>query len=547
MTHGHDGRRGTPAAAASVANPDLPTPSGPERVRLAATAFVVAALTFILYLASLAPSLTWAHDGADGGELLAAAIVNGVPHPPGYPLYTLLLRGWLATVGWIAPASDIAWRGNILSALTAALAVALTVVTVPAVLPATSRRVLWAGIAGLALGVSPLLWSQAIITEVYALHMLFVALLGWATLIGVRRGLWWLAPPVALGAAHHLTLLLLLPAVLYYVWSDGRSTRRALTAILWMGIGLAVGALMYLRIPLAARQVPPINWGYADSWEGFWWLVSGAAYRANVFATPPGTILEQLGAWAATLGRQATPVGLVLAVIGLGAWDQQQPRLRTFALLWIVPVSVYAIGYYTRDSYIYLLPVTWMLMLCVASGLAQVDAWLGPRWKLAAPALALFCLAGLSAATAWNWPTVALRGDHEARDYLRGAAEALEGNSIIISRSDAETFALWYGTWADKSLSDAAPGLLPVNDALYQFDWYKRLQHDLNPNVAGVGMSVQALIDANAASARFFWQRSCRLCRMTRCRKRRPCGAICRKNEARTLGRSLIGIADLFR
>ena len=39
-----------------------------------------------------APGLTWAHFGADGGDLLAAAAVHGIPHPPGYPLYLLLLR-----------------------------------------------------------------------------------------------------------------------------------------------------------------------------------------------------------------------------------------------------------------------------------------------------------------------------------------------------------------------------------------------------------------------------------------------------------------------
>ena len=29
--------------------------------------------TFSIYLATLAPSITWRHDGADGGDLIAAA------------------------------------------------------------------------------------------------------------------------------------------------------------------------------------------------------------------------------------------------------------------------------------------------------------------------------------------------------------------------------------------------------------------------------------------------------------------------------------------
>ena len=46
-----------------------------------------------LYGATLAPSVA----GGDSGELTAAALTGGVPHPPGYPLFALLARG-LATL-----------------------------------------------------------------------------------------------------------------------------------------------------------------------------------------------------------------------------------------------------------------------------------------------------------------------------------------------------------------------------------------------------------------------------------------------------------------
>ena len=75
-------------------------------IRLAAAGAGVAA--FGLYAASLAPGLTWAHQGADGGELLAAAAANGVPHPPGYPLYIMLLQLWLGATGLVAP--EVIWR-----------------------------------------------------------------------------------------------------------------------------------------------------------------------------------------------------------------------------------------------------------------------------------------------------------------------------------------------------------------------------------------------------------------------------------------------------
>src|SRR5438046_1698489 len=43
-----------------------------------------------LYLPTLAPDLTWRAGGADGGDLITAAAQLGIPHPTGYPTYTLL-------------------------------------------------------------------------------------------------------------------------------------------------------------------------------------------------------------------------------------------------------------------------------------------------------------------------------------------------------------------------------------------------------------------------------------------------------------------------
>ena len=51
------------------------------------------AMSFCLamYLVTMYPDLA----GGDAGELSAAAILGGVPHPPGYPLYAMLGRGFV--------------------------------------------------------------------------------------------------------------------------------------------------------------------------------------------------------------------------------------------------------------------------------------------------------------------------------------------------------------------------------------------------------------------------------------------------------------------
>src|SRR5207244_3785689 len=81
-------------------------------------AFLVTALVMLAgYLLTLAPDLTL----EDSGELAVAAQYAGVPHAPGYPLWTIY--GWLFTK--LLPFSNVAWRVAVSSAVAGALACGL--------------------------------------------------------------------------------------------------------------------------------------------------------------------------------------------------------------------------------------------------------------------------------------------------------------------------------------------------------------------------------------------------------------------------------------
>lgn len=69
----------------------------------------------------------------------------------------------------------------------------------------------------------------------------------------------------------------------------------------------------------------------------------------------------------------------------------------------------------------------------------------------------------------------------------------LEADSIIVTLEDRETFALWFGAWGSGELA----GVTPINESLYQFEWYRRLQGDLHPTVSGIDLSVDAVVAAN--------------------------------------------------
>ena len=233
--------------------------------------------------------------------------------------------------------------------------------------------------------VSPLQWSQALITEVYALHMLLAALLAW-TLLAQPQRLLPAALVMALGLANHLTFTLLLPAAAYWLWRQAARPRRVQPAALAVLCGASVLTLLYATIPRAAgggESLPPVNWGYPDQWSGLWWLVSGAAYRRYMAAMTVPEAMTRLTGWARLFVQQYTVVGLLVAGWGLAAWDRHRPELRNFSLLWALPISVYALVYATYDSQVYLLPATWMLALWLASGLAAASLWLPGKLKTA--------------------------------------------------------------------------------------------------------------------------------------------------------------------
>src|SRR5262249_59180770 len=81
-------------------------------------ALLAGAVLAVVYVATLAPSVTfW-----DAGEFIAAAHSLGIPHPPGTPLFVLLLNSWARVLGFLR----FAVATNFFSAACTAAAAGLT-------------------------------------------------------------------------------------------------------------------------------------------------------------------------------------------------------------------------------------------------------------------------------------------------------------------------------------------------------------------------------------------------------------------------------------
>jgi hypothetical protein len=422
---------------------------------------VVGVVSLGIYLASLAPGVTWAHDGGDGGELAAAARLLGIPHPPGYPSYMLLAH--LAT---LLPFGEVATRTNLLSALSAAGASALLAWT----LCKCGTR--WASAigAGLALACAPLLWAQAVITEVHALNALFASLiLALATLAHHRSpgapGEGWVA--LAIGAVwgfslgNHLTAVFMAPLVLSTLWRLGRRGQAGIPGIL---IGLAV----YLYLPIRAAASPPINWGDPRTPGRFWWMLTGGAYRQFVFSLPGRLWPARLAALGGLMTRQFSAVGLMVAALGCTSlWARHRPVLVSTAVAGGLCVA-FAIGYSTTDSYTYLIPAVVSGAFWLGTGIEDILAALGSRARWSAHAATAVIFGVLALALVSRFPTLDLSSDQSVYEFRAVVLDPAPGRAILLSRQDEQTFALWYFTYG----LGLRPDVTVVDMDLVQYDWY---------------------------------------------------------------------------
>src|SRR3990170_4740449 len=118
--------------------------------------------TFSIYAINLSPSVY----GGDSGDFLTAAITNGVPHPSGYPLYTIIGIIFTSLPG----AFTLAWKYALASALFSALSVALLYFITHELVKKRSLAIA----TSLILAFSYPFWLYAEIVEVFALQSFFI-------------------------------------------------------------------------------------------------------------------------------------------------------------------------------------------------------------------------------------------------------------------------------------------------------------------------------------------------------------------------------------
>ncbi len=167
--------------------------NGPFFRRLDWSAFWTACvLSFIVYFYTLAPTVTL----EDSGELAVAGDWLGVPHPPGYPLWSICSWLFARIFSFVTfrGQPNPAWSIGLFSVVCGSLASGITAMLIcrsGSDMLKQSRNILerashtldapicWIGgvVCSLLFAFSPVMWSQSVIVEVYSLNAFFLALI----------------------------------------------------------------------------------------------------------------------------------------------------------------------------------------------------------------------------------------------------------------------------------------------------------------------------------------------------------------------------------
>jgi hypothetical protein len=450
---------------------------------------VVAVIALVAARSAMLPGLAY----WDTGELQAVGPLMGTAHPAGFPTYALL--GWLASVV-LQPFGDPAFRMNLFAGLCLAAAAGITVDLGRAL----TGSMLLGVLAGIGLALTPVAWSIGTHAEAHALHLAFVALLlrllvAWEAR-AVQRDAGSLpsgrGEPSARGSRflviaaimfglsvgnHSLTLLLALPVVVFVrlvypgVWQDRR------LVALCIGAFIASVVLIYLELPLRAGPFrAPLVYGRPETWDGFWYVVLGEQFRANVI-DPFGDLPGKFGA---LVDRTVVQFGVLapLLPVAFAATVARQPRYAALTGLAVGITSFFAASYQNADiGRYYLGPVlmawTWLAIL----GATAVDAATMALDRLAGPpgghpsrprrtprsavtvAAVVILLVPTALAIPSRFETVDAQNDRAAELWVDRALRAMDEGAVIVSWWSYST-PLWYA----QHVEGRRPDLVIIDD-----------------------------------------------------------------------------------
>ncbi len=440
-----------------------------------------------LYLLTMPRNLSWGAYGnaSDGGELITALNFLGVPHPPGYPTYIILLKIFTS----IIPFGNLALKSNLFSVLTSIAAISImflfTFKLSEKIFPEFPRfiKLIVCSIGGFIISASPLFWSQSIVTEVYSLNALFVSII---LLISykiidnpdsesykTKCLVWGLAVGLSLG--NHLTILAVIAPLFCIILTELKLNFKK---YIYIVTGLIIGLSTYIYIPISAAQNPPINWGGADTFSGFIWLITAEPYREYVLGINQSLLFSRLIEYMQILFLQFNPLGIFLCIIGGLAIFRKMPKLFYPLTVSTIILSLYSLSYNSVDFEVLMIPALMIISVGISIGCLHILYLLKTTTLIEQKHLQVFSIVIFLSSIIMILPVFSIYSNFKSLDqtrtnpaisYIDEMTQHLPPESVILANTDKEVFSLWYNQF----ILHPELNIKVIAIPLLQYDWYR--------------------------------------------------------------------------
>jgi tetratricopeptide (TPR) repeat protein len=441
-------------------------------------------ISFGVYLWTMAPTVNF----GDSGDFISSAYTLGLPHPTGYSAYILLAH----LISYL-PIGNIAFRINLLSSFFASLAVMMAYFITrkvtffnheglkgrknPQITQITLdfkkiQFIIPSVVAALILAFSPVFWSQAVIAEVYTLHIFFLLLMILALL---EANFLIFAFIFGLSLTNHLTSILILPTLAW--WLVIKRGTLSFKKISLAGVFFLLGLLPYLYLPIRSLMHPTLDWANPITIERFIYYVTGRQYQYLISSGQQVT--SAFLDWFIWWKGQFTPYIGIIGLGGIGFLIIHRLNIAILILLVFLSNLFFSLLYRTAgvDQEIYYMPSFAIWVIFMGCGIKLILNRLKNRIAILSFSLTFLILPIIFLLI--NWQENNKSRYYFAYDYGADILRELPFQSIVFLQADGDMFPLWYHRYIEKKRLDISP----IHTKYIGKPWYLERIKKENPQV----------------------------------------------------------------
>ncbi len=413
----------------------------------------------LLYLVTMPHTVTL----EDSGLLITTAHFAGIAYPTGYPLYTML--GKLFT---LLPLGSIAFRMHLLSAVMGAVSCGIFYLCILMLV-----RIRWIGLfMALLYGISATFWAQAIVAEVYTLHVLFYFSI-LSLCLKLKENfhsalLYTTAFLYGLSLSHHWPLMILgsgcYVLILYERWRLLLSVKHLILSFLCLAAGLSP----YLYLIIRSQFEPYINaWGLVNNLEDLWWYITRQVYLQDRNNVPWLENFIQTTKYLKFFGKQLlvefSIPGCATAILGAVVLWHRFPKKLFWAFLFAFLSSALLLKIFQRNIYAGFTRDMYLVYQLVPFGIAIISGSVFFKWVQELPQfskkhknlfLGLLAFIMFSWTFITNWKQNNSRQDTFAFDYARIVLESLPQNAYLFLGGNTDSGPFLYAHQVEKIRPD---------------------------------------------------------------------------------------------